>query len=65
MFLGKLLLVFLLIPILLVVVAIALPLDIRLWFLFVAFPAALILFALWRHLTETQKAGGSGLRGVR
>jgi hypothetical protein len=65
MFLGMLLLVFFLIPILLIAVALAAPMGARLWFLFVAFPTGLILFTLWRHLAAAQKARRGGEGGDR
>lgn len=50
MFLGYLLLVFLIIPAALVVAVVVSPVDARLWITFLVFPAGLTLYALWRHL---------------
>ncbi len=49
MFLGYLLLLFLVIPAIMVAGAAFTPLAVRLWITFILFPAGLLLFAFWRY----------------
>lgn len=49
MFVGYLLLLFLVIPALMVAGAAVVPLAVRLWITFILFPAGLLLFAVWRY----------------
>ena len=63
MFLVKLLLIFLVVPFVLVLGAVLMPLIARFWFIFICFPAALIIFAFWSHFrsslfTDHRQGGG-------
>lgn len=52
MFLARLLLTFVVLPAALVILNVLLPPTGRLWVSFVVFPVGLMLFALWRHMTD-------------
>ncbi len=57
MFLGALLLIFLVLPAVLILAAIWTPLMLRFWILFAAFPLGLIAFALWRSRCKPEPGG--------
>ncbi len=57
-----LVLVFLVIPAALIVASVLLPVMARFWLLFVAFPVALVLFAVARHLRASRDEAGAARR---
>ncbi len=63
MFVANLLIIFLIIPIILITGSLLLSITGRLWFLFLLFPLALLVFALIRHwrtsASDISRKGGA------